>query len=224
MIPPLIVGRAQRLGLDLIAITDHHCVDNVAAVREAAEPFGIAVLAGMEVQSREEVHVICLFDRIEQAEKWQELIWAHLPRLPNREEFFGAQYVVDAAGDYVRTNERLLQCSTDLSFDELVKLAYQWGGLPIPAHVDRPTNSLFANLGMIPQGVALAGVEISRHTRPEQARSRFPGLVGLGMIQSGDAHRLDEIINTMRVTVASRSVEEIRLALLGRGGRGITIG
>ncbi len=95
MIPPLIVRRAQELGLDLIAITDHHCIDNVEAVRRAAEPFGITVLVGMEVQTREEVHVICLFDHTEDAREWQKFIWLHLPDLPNREEFFGAQYVVD---------------------------------------------------------------------------------------------------------------------------------
>ena len=78
MIPPLIVRRATELGLNLIAITDHHSVENVEAVQEAARPYGIAVLPGMEVQTREEVHVVCLFDSLDQAWQWQEMIWTHL--------------------------------------------------------------------------------------------------------------------------------------------------
>jgi len=223
MIPPLIVRRATELGLNLIAITDHHSVENVEAVQEAARPYGIAVLPGMEVQTREEVHVVCLFDSLDQAWQWQEMIWTHLPQLPNREEFFGAQYVVDMSGEYARTNERLLQTSTDLSFDQVMHLADECGGLPIPAHVDRMRNSLFANLGIIPDGVTMAGAEISRNTTPEEARHRFPALRGVGLVQSGDAHRLQEMINTVILTVSGRTVREVRLALLGQEGRGVVV-
>ncbi len=219
MIPPLIVRQAVSLGLDLIAVTDHHSVENVEAVQQAGRPHGIAVLPGMEVQSREEVHVVCLFETLDQARSWQDMIWARLPSLPNREEFFGPQYVVDAEGLYVRTNERLLQTSTDLGFDELIALADQWRVLIIPAHVDRPTNSLFANLGFIPKGVCLTGAEISGRITADEARQRFPELKGLGLVQSGDAHRLSEMINRLSLTVASRTVPELRMALLGKEGR-----
>jgi hypothetical protein len=175
----------------------------------------------MEVQTREEVHILCLFDSMDKAWQWQEMIWTHLPPLPNREEFFGAQYVVDATGEHVRTNEKLLQTSTDLGFDQIIQLAEAWGGLAIPAHVDRTRNSLFANLGIIPEGVQLTGVEISSHIAPEEAYRRFPELRGTGLVQSGDAHRLEEMINTVRLTVASRTVGELRLALLRQDGREI---
>jgi len=223
MLPPLIVRRARELGLGLMGVTDHHSVENVEAVQQAAGPYGIAVLPGMEVQTREEVHVLCLFDDLDDAWRWQEMIWAHLPPLSNREEFFGAQYVVDAEGEYVRTNQRLLQTSTDLSFDQVVRLAEEWGGLAIPAHVDRPGFSLFANLGMIPQGVNLVGAEISRQITAQEARQQFPELRGLGLVQSGDAHRLEEMINTTRLTLAEPTVAELRLALLGQGGREVAL-
>ena len=66
MIPPLIVHRALQAGLALIAVTDHNSAENVAAVIEAAEGTGLTVLPGMEVQTREEVHLTCLFDSLEQ--------------------------------------------------------------------------------------------------------------------------------------------------------------
>jgi len=223
MVPPLIVRRARELGLGLMGVTDHHSVENVEAVQQAARPYGIAVLPGMEVQTREEVHVLCLFDDLDDAWRWQEMIWTHLPPLSNREEFFGAQYVVDAEGEHVRTNQRLLQTSTDLSFDQVVRLAEEWGGLAIPAHVDRPGFSLFANLGMIPQGVNLVGAEISRQITAQEARQRFPELRGLGLVQSGDAHRLEEMINTTMLTLAEPTVAELRLALLGQEGREVAL-
>jgi len=223
MIPPLIVRRARELGLGLLAVTDHHSVENAGAVREAARAHGITVLPGMEVQTREEVHILCLFDDLEQALGWQELVWAHIPVLPNREEFFGAQYIVDAAGQHLRTNQRLLQTSTDLSFEDVLALAGERGGLAIPAHVDRTRCSLFANLGMIPFGVELDGVEISRRISPAEALQRFPSIAGLGMIQSGDAHRLEEMTNCTHFSVNALTVAELRKALRKEDGRAVEV-
>ena len=112
MIPPLIIRQAKALGLNVIAVTDHNSAGNVQAVMEAARGSDITILAGMEVQSREEVHMLCLFDTLEQVMRWQETVSAALPNLKNREHFFGAQYVVDATGDHVYTDERLLSTST----------------------------------------------------------------------------------------------------------------
>jgi len=223
MIPPLIVRRARELGIELLAVTDHHSVENAAAVQEAARAVGIEVLAGMEVQTREEVHVVCYFEDTVQAEEWQEMIWKRLPGMANRPEFFGEQYVVDATGAYVRTNGRLLQTSTDLSFDELFWLAEQWGVLAVPAHVDRPRYSLFANLGVLPEAVRLPGVEISRNIAPQEALRRFPSLRGLGMVQSGDAHRLKEMTNSTLLKLKEPTAQEVRKALLGQEGRSVKI-
>lgn len=224
MIPPLIVRRAAELGLDCIAIADHHTVENVAAVQKAAKSYGLVVLPGMEVQTREEVHVLCLFDDLEVAWWWQEEVWRHLPNLPNREEFFGPQFVVDAEGEYVRTNRRLLQVSADLAFEDVVRWVAEAGGLAIPAHVDRESFGLLANLGMIPPGVGVVAVELSSRTTPQEARRRFPQLAGVAFIQSGDAHRLGEMTNTTRLLMAAPTVEELRLALRGEQGRRCWIG
>jgi PHP family Zn ribbon phosphoesterase len=221
MIPPLIVERARELGLGLLGITDHHSVENVAAVQQAAERERIHVLPGMEVQTREEVHVVCLFDELERALGWQAWIWEHLPSLPNREAFFGGQVVVDSGGEFVRTNDRLLQTSVDLGFDELFQRVEEWGGIAIPAHVDRSRFSLFANLGLVPDDVSLVGAEISRRMTAEEARERYPSLLGMGLIQSGDAHRLSEMMASTRLVLAEPTVAELRLAFLGREGRRI---
>jgi len=130
MIPPLIARRASKLGLGLIAVTDHHTVDNVVAVQRAAADYDIRVLAGMEVEAREDVHIVCLFEGIERALAWQETVYAHLPALLNREELFGAQYVVDETGDYIQSNDRLLATSVDLTVAEVVAQVRALGGQP----------------------------------------------------------------------------------------------
>ncbi|MFN2169419.1 MAG: PHP domain-containing protein, partial [Anaerolineae bacterium] len=118
MIPPLIVRRARELGLGLIAVTDHNAALNVQAVIDAAAGSGLAVLPGMEVQSREEVHLVCLFDTVEQVRAWQERVWAALPDRHNDGDFFGAQYVVDAGGEYLYTEKRLLSVAAALSVED----------------------------------------------------------------------------------------------------------
>ncbi len=223
MIPPLIVRRARELGLGLLGVTDHHSAENAGAVQQAARPYGIRVLPGMEVQTREEVHVLCLFDETDRARSWQDMIWEHLPAEPNREEHFGVQYVVSPEGEYLRTNKRLLQTSTSLSFEQVLALTEAWGGLALPAHVDRPRYSLFANLGFIPEGVRLAGAEISRHITGEEAVSRFPSLKGVTLVQSGDAHRLAEMTRATRLRVAEPTLHELRRALLKEGGRDVVL-
>jgi len=223
MIPPLIIRRARELGLGLIAITDHNSAENVAAVMRAAEGSRIAVLPGMEVQTREEVHLLTLFDTVEQALAWQAEVYAHLPDLKNDEEHFGAQFVVDATGEYVSTNERLLATSTDLSLEAVVAGAQVLGGLVIPAHVDRQSFSLIANLGFIPPGLNVPAVEIFRWSRETEVRQRFPQLEGYTLIRNGDAHRLSEMGARTMFKVAAPTVAELILALKGEQGRRVEI-
>jgi PHP family Zn ribbon phosphoesterase len=161
MIPPLIVERALELGLGLIGIADHNCAANATAVIEAARGTGLTVLPGMEVQSREEVHMLCLFDTLAQVEAWQRTVDAALPELPNRESYFGAQYVVDATGAHRYTEERLLATSTSLSVEQVAVGVDALGGLCVPAHIDRPSFSILSNLGFVPQGLPISGVEIT---------------------------------------------------------------
>ena len=160
MIPPLIIQRARELGLELLAVTDHNAARNVAAMMAAAEGTGITVLPGMEVQSREEVHLLCLFDTLEQVLAWQERVFAALPDRENDEAFFGAQFVVDAEGEYLDTENRLLAISTALSVEQVVAGVRALGGIVLAAHVDRPSFSLVANLGFVPPGLEIAGIEL----------------------------------------------------------------
>jgi len=223
MIPPLIVRQALKLGLQLIAVTDHNSAANCAAVIQAAQGTGLAVLPGMEVQTAEEIHVICLFDTVEQALTWQGTVFDHLPDQANAEDLFGAQYVVDAEGEYLRTETRLLQTATDLPLEEILRRVKALGGLAIPAHVDRPSYSLLANLGFVPAGLDAPALEIFRLTDPAAAIARWPDLAPYPLIRSGDAHRLNEITPALKLTLAAPMVAELALALAGSNGRSFSL-
>ena len=149
MIPPLIVQNALEHNIDLIAITDHNSSANVRSVQKAAEGTNLTVLPGMEVQSREDVHLLALFENPEALDTWQEQVNNSLPDLPNQPEFFGEQFVVDETGDFIRDERRLLLTSTRFSIDEIFERVASLGGLVIPAHVERFSFGLFPTLGLI---------------------------------------------------------------------------
>jgi len=223
MIPPLIVERAEQLALGLIAITDHNSAENVAAVIAAARGHELAVLPGMEVQSREEVHLLCLFDSVVQVLSWQEEVYAHLPPLKNNAEVFGPQFVVNAEGEFQRYNERLLLTSVSLSVEEVAQGVMERQGLCVAAHIDRPAFSLLANLGFVPPAARFAALELSRQANPEQMRARNPSLSGYSFIASGDAHRLEEMCDQTILTMEEPTIAEISRAFRGEEGRRVKV-
>ena len=223
MLPPLIVARALELGLEWIGVTDHNSAGNVRAMLAAADGTGLTVTPGLEVESREEVHLVCLFDTAEQAEAWGALVAQHMPLRKNDERFFGAQFVVDSQGEYVRTEDRLLATSSDLSVEEVARGVTALGGVVVAAHVDRPANSLLGNLGLVPPGLELAGLELSRRADAAGFRRAHPELAGYGLLVSGDAHRLNEMVRRTAVISRGTTVGELRRALAHEDGCSVVV-
>ena len=223
MIPPLIVQTALERKINLIAITDHNASANVSAVQKAAAGTNLKVLPGMEVQTCEDVHLLCLFEHLNELEYWQAAVDKSLPDTLNRAEFFGEQYVVDEQGEYLRTETRMLLTSTRFSIDDVFEQVNALGGLVIPAHVERTTYGLFPTLGLLSDQWPILGFEISRHTTPEKARATFPSIGNYPLIQSGDVHRLDEFIGSTIFTLEKPTLHEIRKALKGEDHREVFI-
>ena len=220
MIPPLIVKRAVEVGLDMIAISDHNSAENVRAVIEAAKDSPLRVLPGMECESVEGVHVLCLFDRAEDAESLQEIVYSSLPKIRNQSQKFGEQMVVTADAEFVRYNERLLLAPISLTLDEIVEAVESRSGIAIPAHVDRPGYGLFGVLGFMPEDAHFSAVEVSRRTKVADARKKYPDLNGTSIITSSDAHMLSDIGVCRTVfCVEHRSAAEIGLACRKIDGR-----
>ncbi|MBI2331416.1 MAG: histidinol-phosphatase [Chloroflexi bacterium] len=223
MIPPLIVRAALDHHIGLIAITDHNASANVQAVQKAADGTGLTVLPGMEVQSREDVHLLCLFASLPDLEAWQRQIDLSLPDELNPAEHLGEQYVVDEQGEYIRTEPRFLLTATKFSIEEITQQVKVLGGLVIPAHVDRTAYGLFPTLGFLADQWDFPALEISRHITPEELHRQFPSSIRSPLIQSGDAHRLDEFLGTTLFEIDTPTLDEIRKAFQGEKQRKINI-
>lgn len=217
MSPRNIAAAARKNELDLLGICDHNSVENAAAVAEAAWRLGIRVLPGLEVTSREEVHILALFDGIEAALSLQERVYAVLPG-ENDEEVFGLQVVADADDEVLGTIGRFLAGASELSLEEVVGAVHALRGLAVASHVDREGFGIIGQLGFIPDGLALDALEVSRRMTIEAGRIAFGA--ARPVITGSDAHSPDEIgLASTVFHLRAPTVEEIGLALRGRGGR-----
>ena len=125
MSPNRIVRAAERAGVDVIAICDHNSAANVAAVQAASAQ--VVVLPGLEVSTREEVHLVCLFDHLEGALALQEMVYRELPG-ENDEEVFGPQWLYNEEGDRIGLERKLLAGSCRLSMQAVIALVEPLGG------------------------------------------------------------------------------------------------
>jgi 3',5'-nucleoside bisphosphate phosphatase len=219
MIPPLIVQKALERGINLIAITDHNASENIQSVIKAAQGTGLTILPGMELQTEEEIHCLCLFDTLEQIAKLQKIVDQTLPNIPNNVDFFGEQFIVDETGEFIRRKKILLINSTRLSFEEAHKAVTQLGGLFIPAHVNRQAFGLIYRFGFVPPEPKLVALEISRHISPQEAVNKYPQLATFPLIQSGDVHYLEDFLGVNRFTMEKPTVSEMKKAFAEINGR-----
>lgn len=193
MSPSAIVRRAHEVGLDLIAITDHNSVENGFVAAALAEKAGIRVLFGMEAQSREDVHLLCLFEDRLQAERFNERIYSLLPDVPNNPDYFGDQVVVDEQDNIVRYEKKLLINALAISVPELVELAHSHEGIVVPAHVEAPPYGLLVNLGLVPVELEGSPLEIGCESSRESVLRAFPALARYPLLRNSDAHFLKDI-------------------------------
>ncbi|MGE5633107.1 MAG: PHP domain-containing protein [Caulobacteraceae bacterium] len=193
MTPNNIVNMALLKGLDIIAVTDHNSCENLPAVMEVARQNGLMVIPGMEVQTKEEVHIVCLFRKLEAAMKFSEIVYNSLPHIKNKEEVFGRQIIINNKDEITGKVDKLLLLSTTLSANDVFVLVRGLGGICIPAHVDRPGYSIITNLGFIPPSLKVKTIEISKKSNPEELQKKFPFLKQYNYIISSDAHNLSNI-------------------------------
>lgn len=222
MSPGRILERAKAIGLDLIAITDHNMVENGAALRTLAADGPVSVLYGMELETVEEVHLICLFDAPDVAVGWQELVYARLPDMANDAARFGDQVVVDENEEILRFESRLLTNATTIPFDEACEEVSARGGLVIPAHIDRPSHSVVSQLGFLPPGVRVDAVEVTRNASEAFLTVHSRWLRGVPIVRFSDAHFLYDIgAQRTLFEIEAPTVAELGMALRGEQGRGV---
>ncbi len=225
MTPPAIVAAALRAGLDMIAVSDHNSAGNVAAVQEAARAAGgaLAVIAGMEITSMEEAHVLALFPDAAAAEGVSSHLRGMLPELGEHyRSYFGDQPLMDQAGSVTGKETVALAFATPLDLNDTVEIIHGAGGLAIAAHVDRKTFSVFSQLGFFPTDAGFDGVEVSRHVKPDSPRLQEFAALGLPLTGSSDSHYLEDIgTASTELRLAAPTFPELVLAFAEAEGRSV---
>ena len=219
MRPRAVVNQVLAIGLDMIAICDHNSTENTAAFMNVGYERGLTVLPGIEVATKEEIHLLALFDRQEDCIALQELIYQNLPG-ENVEEVFGCQTVVNERDEAIGTNRRMLIGATLLPLEQIVSFVGLLRGVTIASHIDRPAFSLLGQLGLIPEGMPLDGLEISPRTSREEAQTQFHAYRHYSFVRFSDAHHLEDIgRNITHFVLKDATSEEVKMALHHQEGR-----
>lgn len=220
MVPSLIVAAAQAAGLDLMAVADHNSCENAGAVIRAAEGSGLRILPGLEAQSVEGVHLLCLFDELDAALTMQKAVYESLPEPPGAHRLYKEQMVVDEHDEFAGYCERPISMPTSLEIIEIWRLVEQIGGMVVPSHIDRMGTGMCGVLGMMPESPVFEAVEITANISVQEARAKYLRGMDCAVLHNSDAHWLSAIGQNRTVFhLERRSVSEIRLACRREGGR-----
>jgi len=212
-----ILTAAKKKEIDIIGICDHNSSENSLAVMNAAKKMNIIVFPGMEVTSQEEVHVLALFDEIENALKLQKFVYKNLPG-ENDEKAFGMQVVVNEKEEVLGFNNKLLIGATTIPLEEVIRLIHSFSGIAIASHVDRESFSIIGQLGFIPDNLELDALEISPNVTYKEARKRYAD--NYPITCSSDAHYPDDIgKGSTTFLLEDGTVTEIKKALKNEEGR-----
>lgn len=220
MLPIPVMERLKELGTEIIALTDHNTGENAASFIEKGREYGITVLPGMELQTVEDIHLVCLFDNLPELESWQEMVYDRLPPARNREKSLGEQWVVDPEGRKIRQVERLLLVGSSFSVEKAVAAVHDLGGLCLAAHIDRQAFSLRGYLGYIPEDIPFDGMELTPHLPRVAATMEELQKKGFSYVVSSDAHYLGDIRPPHTFAgLEAGNLSELKMALRGERGR-----
>jgi len=190
--PNNILGMAALAGVEIMALTDHNSSKNCPAFFKAAERYGIIPIAGMELTTSEDIHVVCLFEELEDSLAFDRFLDSHRTLINNRPEIFGKQQILDENDEEIGIIEHLLSVATDISVDDIYNIVEKHGGVCYPAHIDRDSNGIISTLGSYPLDLPFKCVEFRDSSNITQYFEQY-GIKGKRAIISSDAHYLTDI-------------------------------
>ncbi len=208
MTPVTVVGKAMLDGLDFIAIADHNAIGSVEVALLAGREYGIKVVPAMELQTNEDIHILCLFEKFEELKAFYDEI--DFGPLKNNKAIFGDQLMYDEDDNVVAEEERMLLASANISSESVPELVKRHNGVAIPAHIDREMNGMLQILGTVTEGFDT--VEISSRA-DENFVKEWSGKKRT--VIDSDAHVLDDISTKGVIELEEYSVAAL-LDSLGR--------
>ena len=216
MTPNNISGMAKLKGLDIVALTDHNTCGNCRSFIASAEKQGIVGVAGMELTTSEDIHIVCLFEQLEDAEGFSAEVEKYRVPFENRVDIFGEQYYLDENDEIIGTEKNYLPIATGLDIETATSLAREMGGFVWPAHIDRESNGIVAVLGTLPDRPEYTAIELNKSESLESLTESIPSLKEKAVLVSSDAHYLwdiNEAENSLELDIDSDDPTEVRRAL-----------
>ena len=187
--PNNIAGMATLCGLNIVALTDHNTTKNCPAFFAAAKKYGIIPIAGMELTTSEDIHVVCLFEELSDAMRFDEYVDANRMLIKNRKDIFGNQLILDENDEPIGEVEHLLPSATNISIIDVKETVEGFGGVCYPAHIDRDANGLIAVLGTVPTDGGFTYYELRDRENIPSYSDKY-GIDKDRFIISSDAHYL----------------------------------
>ena len=193
MSPQLILEQAFQKELNLISITDHNTVQHSILACKLSEDMPIRVLPGVELTSREEVHLLAYFPDIEALLKIGKEIDNYLPKRKNNSQIFGYQLYYDLKGEVVGIDDVLRQVALDIGLDNLIDFIHSIEGIAVPAHIDKDRFSLLSQLGFLDQEADYDAVEASKFKWRKEKFQLGDTWNGFPVIAGSDSHGIEDI-------------------------------
>lgn len=196
MTPNNLVHMAALAGLQVIALSDHNTTRNVPAAVAVGKECGVLVVPAMELTTKEDIHVLCLLPSAEAAEELRQYVYPRLPQRKNRPKVFGHQYVMNEKDEILEEEPQLLSFGSSIGIYEAKSLLEGFGGLAIPAHIDRASYSLIGVMGLVDPEMGFTVYETTPGCDRQalMAQYQFTG----GFLSNSDAHDLIAIADAKR--------------------------
>jgi 3',5'-nucleoside bisphosphate phosphatase len=193
MTPNAIVEKAKANDLHIIGITDHNSTKHSLLVKKLAEKEGIFTLTGAEVTTKEEVHCLVFFEFPRELAQFQQFIDENITRIPNSEEYYGYQPVIDEKENILEMVPYYLPAALKVGIEKIQKRVEELNGLFIPAHVDRSVNGILSQLGFIPPSLKYDALGLSRHGSEKHVLKQYVIQNKTTFIRNSDAHYPEQI-------------------------------
>jgi PHP family Zn ribbon phosphoesterase len=188
--PRVVAELAARKGVKVLALTDHNSSLNCPAFAKVCPSKGILPLFGMEATTQEEIHILCLFVNLEASLDFSEYAYSILMPFLNNPDRTGDQVYVDEEDNIEGEVDYYLVNPLELSVDAIGAKVVEYGGIVIPAHVDRPAFSMTSQLGVITPG-PWAALECTR--LPPAVNGQPLDTLDYPLTTSSDAHHPEHV-------------------------------
>lgn len=193
MTPSLIIGMMSLAKAQAVAITDHNSALNLVAAQKAAEFYNVTLLPGIEVNSAEEIHLLCYFSSVELALEMGEIVYQSLPDIAVDTSIWGEQLVMNEEDEVVGRIDKLLTLASSYSIYEIIRIVESLKGIVVPAHIDKESNSLLAIMGLMHSDLNISTVEFINPKLYQEYMDKGLLPKGLGILRSSDAHCIQQL-------------------------------